>query len=336
LDESHAFLIREKLQPFKCRVLAAVPGKSLNNRNYSKEVLSQAAPLYKGKPFILDHDIANAEKVIAIFTDSKYGSDKTMQGEEKEGLWLEGIGLMNEDLFAKVQGTSNVPPLIRGVSIGGEGEGELTSNGVDLRKFLPEELSLTAFPGIPSAHIAQIEAIRESYRKINQKEEMNVKEVKTKDATVMDIPLEEAEKIVKVEVKEGPLPTSPDSTTKISIPQVPNVIVPSYTGSPAITQHYDVTNPQTTLTATPPTEVPRVHTIEPNKQQVPLASAEKPKSIETKSFTTPNFMAPMEIGSRETDVVARAYTYANEMRDKQAAWYKIAREILEKALGHAS
>ena len=43
----------------------------------------------------------DSDKVLGIFTDSRYGFGKTMRGEEKEGLWLEGIGLMPEDPFDK-------------------------------------------------------------------------------------------------------------------------------------------------------------------------------------------------------------------------------------------
>lgn len=421
-------------------MLAAVPGKSLNNRNYSKQVLQQAASLYKQKPFIMDHDYANAEKVLGIFTDSHYGVGKTMSGEEKEGLWLDGIGLMSEDLFDKVHGTPLTPPLIRGFSIGGEGEGEYTTTGVDLRKFLPEEGSLTAFPGIPSAHIAQIEAIRESYQKMKE-EKINVKETKTQDTTIVDIPLDEAEKIAKVEVKEDPIPTSPDSIKKMNIPQGHDLVNPSYQGHPDIMKVYPDTNPINGWTPAAPTDIKRVSTINPQPGSAPAQTAtlasttevqkcpkcgmdvpdgpgqmdlhmkdkhpgdgpvepakaseevgtptdvkqavntapvtpapvgNKPaspamqpqpnvsvmpehppspgtatgaptaavgqtttarESVQTKSFTSPNFMAPMEISTQQANVVGRAYQLVEEMGNAQKAWYRIAREILERAAG---
>src|SRR5260370_33284931 len=88
-----------------------------------------------------------------------------MNGDKIEGLWLDALGYMDEKLFTKVAGSKTVPAFIRGVSIGGEGEGEWTGNGVLIRNFKPAELALTPFPGIQTAHIAAINLIREHYLK---------------------------------------------------------------------------------------------------------------------------------------------------------------------------
>ncbi len=193
------FTIRETapagLVPFRARILAAVPGKSLNGRIYTRELLKQTAPLYPStgvnpRPFILDHDIEHAERVAGLITGSSYGVQEAMDGQPVEGLWLEALGYMDEKLFAKMAGSKTVPPFIRGVSIGGEGEGEFTGDGVLIRRFQPAELSVTAFPGIPMAHVAQINRIREHY--LNQSDKMETSN--TFQIREKDISLEEAEK----------------------------------------------------------------------------------------------------------------------------------------------
>ena len=301
--------IQEKLVPFKFTAIAAKPGKSLNNRIYSPEVLQKAAPLYKGKPFILDHDYENVDKVIGVITDSRY----------KDGIEVEGLGLMHEDLFAKVAGSGKVPSLIKGVSIGGLGEGELTSLGVDIRNFVPEELSLTAFPGIPEAQLTQIEMIRESIKKIEEgektMEKTKVEEKKAEADVIVDIPFEAAEKIAEKVPKlaEADIPTSPDSK-RFTPPQVTP-------GAPAMGGHQTggiapIPEP-VKVPETPPQEPQRVATVEP-------------KVITTKSVSVPaGQMAPFEIRS-QNDIVARAQEILKQMNgDAKRAFYKIAKEILD-------
>jgi hypothetical protein len=166
--------IRESLVPFKARILLAVPGKSLNNRIYPKETLQQCAPLYAGKPFILDHNIEDANKVVGMFTNAEYTVETSPYTRQShEGLWADAIGLMEQDLFDKMKGTALTPPLIRNVSIGGQGDGDFNVDGGTLIKnFVPAEGSVTAFPGIPTAHVAQIEAIREHFLQSDQKTSM--------------------------------------------------------------------------------------------------------------------------------------------------------------------
>jgi hypothetical protein len=210
------FTIRESAPPglvaFRARILAAVPGKSLNGRIYTAELLKQTAPLYPSdgvnpRPFTLDHDIEHCERVMGMITGASYGVQEAMNGKPVEGLWLEAIGYMDQELFAKVAGTKQVPPFIRGVSIGGEGEGEWTGNGVLIRSFKPAELAMTAFPGIPTAHIAAINMIREHY--LNPSNEMKKTSIQIKEK---DLSLEEAEKQAATDknnprkTREGPLP----------------------------------------------------------------------------------------------------------------------------------
>src|SRR5437773_10852042 len=211
------FTIREStplgLVAFRARILAAVPGKSLNGRIYTRELLQQTAPLYPSdgvnpRPFTLDHDSEHCERVMGMVTRSSYGIQEAMDGRPVEGLWLEAIGYMDQELFAKVAGTKQVPPFIRGVSIGGEGEGEWTGNGVLIRSFKPAELAMTAFPGIPTAHIAAINMIREHYLK-NPNHEVKKTSIQIQEK---DLSLEEAEKQAAHDSKNprktraGPLP----------------------------------------------------------------------------------------------------------------------------------
>ena len=215
---THQFTIREGtpqgLVAFRARILAAVPGKSLNGRIYTKELLQQTAPLYPSsginpRPFTLDHDIEHSERVVGMITNASYGIQEAMNGDQIEGLWLDAIGYMDENLFKKVAGSKTVPPFIRGVSIGGEGEGEWTGNGVLIRNFKPAELALTPFPGIPTAHIAAINMIREHYLNPNSE---------VKNTTILirenETSLEDAEKQAANDTKnprkirEGPLPSA--------------------------------------------------------------------------------------------------------------------------------
>ncbi len=190
--------IRESLVPFRARILAAVPGVSRNRRTYTKEVLQQAAPLYEGKPFILDHDVMDSRKVVGIITRPRYGAERGMDGNTYEGLWLDAVGLMEEDLYTKMTGSPSlrVPPLVRGVSIGGEGEGDWSADGgVVLKKFMPAELSTTPFPGIDQAHVAAINMIRESLaRRSSVHEHKEAKKSTNPAKEISEVSLEDAEK----------------------------------------------------------------------------------------------------------------------------------------------
>jgi hypothetical protein len=266
--------IKENLVPFKFSAVAAVPGKSLNNRVYTEQVLRNATPLYKGKPFIMDHDITKSERVIGLITDSKY----------EGGIKVEGLGLMEKDLFDKVAGTDKIPPLIKGVSIGGEGEGENSLGGLQLSKFIPEELSLTAFPGIPEAQLTQIEMIMESYKRMEgeKMDKEEITEVKTENGTEIVVPLEVAEKMAK----EGPMPTSPDSTRF----NPPNVTQPPLMGGHQTGGH--VANPPITQpTPSAPSEIDRVKT-----QAIPKEEAEEAETEEdrVKSKVPPDKVQPKE------------------------------------------
>ena len=226
---THQFTIRETapagLVAFRARILAAVPGKSLNGRIYTRELLKQTAPLYPStgvnpRPFILDHDIEHSERVTGLITGSSYGVQETMDGRPVEGLWLEALGYMDERLFTKMAGSKTIPPFVRGVSIGGEGEGEFTGDGILIRKFQPAELSVTAFPGIPMAHVAELNRIREHY--LNQSD----KKLSTVQISEREVSLEEAEKQKLSErnnprrTREGPLPP-PDRGINDARPGLP-------------------------------------------------------------------------------------------------------------------
>src|SRR2546425_5298208 len=210
---THQFTIREStrsgLVPFKARILIATPGKSLNNRIYTREVLQQAATLYEGKPFILDHDIEHAERVVGLVTRPRYAVERGYSGEAIEGLWADALGLMDAPLFEKMSGVGPVPPLVKGVSLGGEGEGTYDPNGNLIRSLMPAELSVTAFPGIPSAHITAINMIREHY--LNPSTEVKKTTLQIREN---DLSLEDAEKQAANDTKnprkirEGPLPSA--------------------------------------------------------------------------------------------------------------------------------
>ncbi len=231
--------------PFKARVLAAVPGKSLNNRTYTRELLQQSAPLYEGKPFIMDHDIEHVERVVGIFSRPRYATERGVDGQPYEGLWLDAVGLMDEDLFDLVQGTGLVPPLVRGFSIGGMGEGDWTGDGgIILKKFIPAEGSLTAFPGIPAAHVATINAIEESVRRHSR--EVNKTSIPVREA---EVSLEDAEKLAAKErkrlqerVREGSVPPADNPNSVRSIRGLVPASNDSRPGLPAPTSRMPVTH----------------------------------------------------------------------------------------------
>ena len=150
------------LVKFRARILLAVPGTSLNNREYPKETLQQCAPLYEDKPFILDHDIEHAERVIGVIYKPRYGIEEGYNGQRKEGLWANAVGMTSQDMFDRLHGSGPVPAIVRGVSIGGQGDGQFMGDKTLIKNFNPAELSVTAFPGIPDAHIAELSMITES------------------------------------------------------------------------------------------------------------------------------------------------------------------------------
>src|SRR5438552_15610725 len=92
------FTIRESAPPglvaFRARILAAVPGKSLNGRIYTRELLQQTAPLYptdgvNPQPFTLDHDIKHCKRMMGMNTGSSNGIEEAMNGLPAEGIWID-------------------------------------------------------------------------------------------------------------------------------------------------------------------------------------------------------------------------------------------------------
>ncbi len=231
---THQFTIRESapqgLVAFRARILAAVPGKSLNGRIYTRELLKQTAPLYPSsgvnpRPFTLDHDIEHCERVVGMITGARYDVEEAMNGDQIEGLWLDALGYMEEKLFTKVVGSKTVPPFIRGVSIGGEGEGEWTGNGVLIRNFEPAELALTPFPGIPQAHIATINLIREHYLNPNSEAKKTTIQIRENDLSLEDAEKQAANDTKNPrKIREGPLPL-PDRGINDARPGLPKPTV---------------------------------------------------------------------------------------------------------------
>lgn len=190
------------LIPISWRALAAVPGESLNNRLYPKEVLAKSAESgnWAGKPLLLDHEIKDVlGRCAGIISEAKYGIDKTRKGELKEGLWLSGFGLVEEGMYQRLVGTNIIPPIIKNVSIGGEGEGEPGVNPDTGRRVTriirlnPQELSVVSIPGIPEAHFADIKRITESY--VNN----DNKVIKESNNNIISYYLKEVDNLVGIE-----------------------------------------------------------------------------------------------------------------------------------------
>jgi hypothetical protein len=184
--------ILESLVPYKVSALLAVPGVSKNGRNWPKEELEKAAPLYANKAVMTDHS-SDSPNLVGITTGAHYG-----EGPKGEGLYVEGVGLMDRDLFNKIKGLpeKDIPPLLKGVSMGGFGDMIRKDDGSppDIVNFEPLEWSFTPFPGIPDAQVLEIMEIKESLQK---------KEVTPPlPAEVDGVPLEAGKESIKTEIKE--------------------------------------------------------------------------------------------------------------------------------------
>ena len=149
-----------------------MPGVSKNDRLYERKTLEDTVPLWAGKPFLLDHEYKDVKgRAVGLITEASYGIDKTRSGEMKEGLWLGGIGMVEPGMYERMTGKDNkYPPIIRSVSIGGDGDAEphvsATGQRVNkIKKLYPEELSVVSIPGIPEAHVVSVNKIVESYNK---------------------------------------------------------------------------------------------------------------------------------------------------------------------------
>jgi len=162
----------DKLVPFKFKALACYPGKSLNGYTFTKETLEQAAAKYSEKPFMLDHDY-KCDKVIGVISNGRYGVDVTRSGVQKEGLWVDGVGLMPETLWNKVYGTQNTPPLFKGVSVGGLAEIDWENEDAPILTFDPDELSMTPFPAMQEAELTTLQRIHDHYVNGGEKSKMS-------------------------------------------------------------------------------------------------------------------------------------------------------------------
>jgi hypothetical protein len=170
----------------------------------------------------------------------------------------------------------------------------------------------------------QIEAIRESYKKMEVEktvEKPKTEEKKAEGETVIDIPVEEAQKIAEKEPKLAPqvaeadIPSSPDSK-RFTPPQVTP-------GAPAMGGH------QTGgIVAVP--EPPKVPETPPQAPE-PVKTQE-PKVVATRSFAVPaGQLAAFETPKSTGDIVKRAEEILREMNgDAKKAYYKMAKEILEQ------
>jgi len=161
--EKQAKKILESLVPWRAKALLAKPGISQNEREWTADILKKAAPGFIGKPISTDHSEL-CDKIVGVTTNTAYET-----GPFGEGLYAEGIGLMDRELFTKLKGidSKGIPPLLKGVSIAGKGEQEAVE-GKDIPvvvAFEPLEWSFTPFPGIPDAQVLEIVELQESLRK---------------------------------------------------------------------------------------------------------------------------------------------------------------------------
>jgi len=153
---------------FKYRAFAAEPCISRNGNKWTPETLSKPETLaaYVGKPLMVDHS-QNCRDVMGICAKAFYGEGTKRDGSKGVGMWNEGTGIATPDMWLRLNGdpVRGLPPLVRGVSVGGDGEGSIAPDGSRLiRNFDPQELSLTPFPSIATAEISELTRIMESFK----------------------------------------------------------------------------------------------------------------------------------------------------------------------------
>src|SRR6266566_986590 len=146
----------------------AVPTISGNKRKWTEKELKGAIPHYIGKPVMLDHS-SNVGDVVAVTTDCFWGPSKARPEDTMQALRAHSIGVMDKGLFEKLRTDGkNVigVPLVKGLSIGGMADIEYDEAGNEIPvNFIPDEYSITPFPGIKEAEIERMVPIIESLRK---------------------------------------------------------------------------------------------------------------------------------------------------------------------------
>ncbi len=155
------------LVAFEMHSRLAIPTVSGNKRKWTEQALKGAIPHYIGKPVMLDHSQGVGD-VVAKTMDAFWGPSKVREEDKLEALRAHSFGIMDEKLFMKLRTDGkNVigVPLVKGVSIGGTADVEYDEEGNEIPyNFIPEEYSITPFPGIKEAEIETMVPIMESLR----------------------------------------------------------------------------------------------------------------------------------------------------------------------------
>jgi len=168
--EKRAALDRMKdlgLVPFEIHAKLAVPTVSGNKRKWTETSLKQNIPHWIGKPVMLDHSQGVGD-VVARTMDAFWGPSRVREEDTVDALRAYSFGIMDATLFEKLRTDGkNVigVPLVKGLSIGGGAELEYDEEGNEVPfNFIPEEYSITPFPGIKEAEIETMVPIMESLR----------------------------------------------------------------------------------------------------------------------------------------------------------------------------
>lgn len=157
-ENEKAAKLKESLVPWKAKVLLAKPGISKNGYEYTEDVLKASTPKWVNRPITTDHSM-DCGKLVGITTSSAY---------ENGGLYAEGVGLMDQDLADKLAGQPDkgIPALIKGVSMGADGE-VIDVEGKDVPQidgdtYEPLEWTFTPFPAMPDAQVVEFATLKES------------------------------------------------------------------------------------------------------------------------------------------------------------------------------
>ena len=157
-ENEKAAKLKESLVPWKAKVLLAKPGISKNGYEYPEDVLKASTPKWVNRPITTDHSM-DCGRLVGVTTSATY---------ENGGLYAEGVGLMDADLANKLSGLPDkgIPALIRGVSMGADGE-LIDVEGKDLPQidgntYEPLEWTFTPFPAMPDAQVVEFAMLKES------------------------------------------------------------------------------------------------------------------------------------------------------------------------------
>ena len=223
-DEKVAKL-KESLVPWKAKVRLAKPDASgkyvlKNGYEYPEDVLKNSVTKWVNLPITTEHSI-DCGKLVGITTNAVFG---------KDGLYAEGVGLMDKDLADKLSGLpdKSIPALIKGVSMGANGE-LIDVEGKDVPQidgetYEPLEWTFTPFPAMPDAQVVEFAALKESLKpkgivkKVKDELEKLVGKQK-EETTIVLVEPQPTQAAAEIKLTEGTKPAEKLTEITMSTPE---------------------------------------------------------------------------------------------------------------------